>query len=452
MNFRHIFSGIFPIMLLSLSCHQKEDKTEINSPESIINISYQKCSDDTSQSYWIAIPEECDSAEKKPLIIAFDPHGDGNLAVHSLSGAVTHLGYRVVGSNVIRNGYENMENAFATLTVDVLKRYNVDKARIYAVGFSGGGRFAQILSQMYPDIKAVISVGAGSVFSQSARPVNKLPVLFLAGTEDFNYMEINNSIEVMKSMGFLCYVFEYNGKHEWPPEQIMDEALLWFEFDDCRRNTSRKNDPLIKNYLDKTRENAAKLRADGNVLQACQEYEKGMAFLSGLVNTKSISKEIESLKRSKVYKDQMDKKQYAHNLEIRLQQGYIQALNQKDTAWWRKEIRNLDRELQEEQDPYIHSALSRIKKFISMASYSFCNESFRSDNLEKAARLIEIYRTVDPENPDVYYFISLYYSESGQLVKAKEYFREAVSKGFTDFKKASDELAQSVYKEGLSKK
>jgi pimeloyl-ACP methyl ester carboxylesterase len=451
MKFRYIFFAIFPTMLLSLSCQRKEIKSDANFVDSLVNITYQECSGDTSQSYWIAFPEEGDSAKKKPLIIAFDPHGDGKLAVYSLSDAVTHLGYMVAGSNVIRNGYENMENAFATLTGDVLKRYNVDKTRIYAVGFSGGGRFAQILSQMYPDIKAVISIGAGSVFSQSARPVNKLPVLFLAGNEDFNYMEINNSIENMKSMGFLYWVLEFNGKHEWPPKQIMDEALLWFEFDDCRRNTSRKNDPLIKDYLDKTRENAVRLEADGDILQACQEYEKGMAFLSGLVNTKSISKEIESLKKSKVYIDQLDKKQYAHNLEIRLQQGYIQALNQKDTAWWRKEIRNLDRELQEERDPNIHSALCRTKNFISMASYSLCNESFRSDNLERAARLIEIYRTVDPDNPDVYYFSALYYSESGQPVKAKEYFRKAIGKGFTDFKKAADELPQDIYQAGLSK-
>lgn len=451
MKLQVVFFGIILVLSLNFSCHQKESKTDIHSKDSLVDVSYRKCSADTSQSYWIAFPEEGDLAKKIPLIIAFDPHGDGKLAVHSLSGAVTDLGYMVAGSNVIRNGYENMENAFTTLTGDVLKRYNVDKARIYAVGFSGGGRFAQILSQMYPDIKAVISIGAGSVFSQSAQPVNKLPVLFLAGNEDFNYMEINNSIEVMKSMGFLCWVFDFNGKHEWPPKLIMNDALLWFEFDDCRRNTNRKNDPLIKNYLDKTKENAEKLEADGNILQACQEYEKGMAFLSGLVNTKSISKEIESLKKSKVYIDQLDKKQYAHNLEIRLQHGYIQALNQKDTAWWRKEIRNLDGELQKEQDPYIHSALGRIKNFISMASYSFCNESFRSDNLERVARLIEIYRTVDPDNPDVYYFSARYYSESGQPVKAKEYFRKAIGKGFTDFKKAADELPQDIYKAGLSK-
>lgn len=449
MKFLNVFLEIFLIMALSFSCDKHEMNTGKQFPDSDVNISYRKYSADTLQSYWIAVPVNGDSAERKPLIIAFDPHGDGKLAVHSLTGAVTNMGYIVAGSNVIRNGYEDMENAFTILTADILKHYNVDRGRMYAAGFSGGGRFAQILSQVYPDIKAVISIGAGSVFNQSAQPVNKLPVLFLAGNEDFNYMEINNSIEILKSMGFHCYFMEFKGKHEWPPRLIMDEALLWFEFDDCRRSKNRKNDPLIRDYLGKIKEKAAKLETEGDILQACQEYEKGTAFLSGLVNTKSLTKEIESLKKSKGYSDQLDKKQYAHNLEIRLQQGYIQALNQKDTTWWHKEIRNLDRQLQEERDPYINSALSRVKNFISMASYSFCNESFRSDKLERAARLIDIYRTVDPENPDVFYFSALYYSKTGQPGIAKEYFRQAVSKGFTDFKKASEELPPDIYRAGL---
>jgi pimeloyl-ACP methyl ester carboxylesterase len=451
MKFHHVFFGIFLTMLLSFSCHQTESTTDIESPDNLANVSYRRCSADTLQSYWIAVPASGDSAIKKPLIIAFDPHGDGKLAVNSLSGAVIKLGYMVAGSNVIRNGYENMENAFATLTGDIIKHYNVDRERMFAAGFSGGGRFAQILSQMYPGIQAVISIGAGSVFNQSAQPANKLPVLFLAGNEDFNYMEINNSIEILKSMGFQCYFLEFKGKHEWPPRPVMDEALLWFEFDDCRRNKNRKDDPLIRDYFDSIKVRAGKLEANGDVLRACQEYEKGIAFLSGLVNTKSLSKELESLKKSKVYNEQLEKRQYAHNLEIRLQQGYIQALNQKDTAWWRNEIRNLNRELQEETDPNINSALCRIKNFISMAAYSFCNESFRSNKLDRVLRLIDIYRIVDPENPDTYYFNALYYSASGQPDIAIEYFRQSVSKGFNDFKKAAEELPPEIYKAGLLK-
>ena len=64
---------------------------------------------------------------------------------------------------------------------------------------------------------------------------------------------------------------------------------------------------------------------------------------------------------------------------------------------------------------------------------------------------IEIWANRNPDNPDVYYFIALYYSASGKPNIAKEYYRQAVSKGFTDFKKAYEELPPDIYKTGLSK-
>jgi predicted esterase len=396
------------------------------------------------------VPPGRDPNEKLPLIIAFDPHGDGNLAVRSLTGAVTEFDCIVAGSNVIRNGYEKMEDAFATMTGDIFNLFQADRQRIYAVGFSGGGRFAQIFSQMYTDTRAVISIGAGSVFNPSAQPVNKLPILFIAGNEDFNYMEINNSVDNLKAGGFLCYFFEYDGKHEWPERKIMDEALLWFEFDNFRRNKNRTNASLIKDFRGKIIHQAQQLVSDHDMIHACREYEKGIAFLSGLADTKSMSKKIESLEKTEEYKAQLNRKQHASSLEIRLQQGYIRALGEKDTTWWKNEISNVDREIQAEDDIFLLPAYRRVRNFLSMAAYSLCNTAMRENDPGKTARLIEIYRIIDPGNPDVFYFSALYYSRSGNPGLAKEYFRKAVSLGFNDLKKAAGELPAEIYKSGFS--
>jgi len=441
------------ILILILSCGrgQKEIIYNENIPDSAVIISLQKCITDTSQSYWVAMPPDIDSLKRLPLIIAFDPHGDGKLAVRSLIGAVTDFGYIVAGSNVIRNGYEKIENAFTTLSNDVLNRYPIDRSRIYSAGFSGGGRFAQILSQINQDIKAVISIGAGFIFNKPDPPKNNIPMLFVAGDQDFNYIEIYNSRENLKLSGIRSFVMEFQGKHEWPERHIMDEALLWFELDDCRRNKDRSNDPVIKSYQEMIHENAGRFMAGQEMLLACREYEKGIAFMSGLVSTRSMEKQMELCKESPAYKDKLEKKNSAMNLEMRLQQGYISALNLKDTLWWRNEIRRLDQELQEESDQYLLSAYRRVKSFISIAAYSFCNTAIKDNDLPKAARLIAIYRTVDPSNPDVYYFSALYYSRSGQFQKAAEFFRKAVDSGFTDFQKASIDLPGEIYKAGLPK-
>jgi hypothetical protein len=450
-NFIIVVSVIASITILNSTCRQKETKSGLHISDSSANISYQKCITDTSQSYYLALPPDFDSLKNYPLIIAFDPRGNGNLAVRSLIGAVTEFGYITAGSNVIRNGYEDIENAFTTLTNDILNRYPVDRDRIYAAGFSGGGRFAQIFSQMNTNIKAVISIGAGFAFDKSRPLRNKVPMLFLAGDEDFNYLEINNSKETLKLSGVRYFIFEFKGKHEWPDRQITDEALWWFEFDDCRRNKSRKNDPVIKSYQETIHKNATRFITDQDMMRASKEYEKGIAFLSGLVSTGTMVKKMKFCIESTDYKEKLDKMKSALNLESRLQQGYISALNLKDTLWWRNEIRKLNQQITEEDDPYLLSAFRRVRGFLSIAAYSFCNVSLKDNDLSGAGKLIDIYHIVDPGNPDGYYFSALYYSRSGQSGKAGEFFRKAVDSGFKDFQKALYELPRDVYDAGLLK-
>jgi hypothetical protein len=445
MNLIIVASVLASIMILNCACRQKESQSDLFISDSTANISHQKCLTDTSQSYSLAVPPDFDPLNKYPLIIAFDPQGNGNLAVRSLIGAVTNFGYMVAGSNVIRNGYGNIENAVNTLINDILSRYPVDADRIYTAGFSGGGRIALILSQMNTNIKAVISIGAGFTFDQSRPLRNKVPMLFLVGDEDFNYFEINNSKETLKLSGVQYYIFEFKGKHEWPERQITDEALLWFKFDDCRRHKTGKNDPVIKKYREAIYKNAARFITDHDMMRAGEEYEKGIAFLSGLANTRAMVRKMKFCKESPDYKEKSDKKKSALNLESRLQQGYISALNLRDTLWWRNEIRKLNQQIAEEDDPYRLSAFKRVRNFLSMAAYSFCNASLKDNDLSKAKKLIDIYQIVDPGNPDGYYFSALYYSRSGQSGIAGEFFRKAVDSGFKDFQKALNELPKGVY-------
>ena len=155
--------------------------------------------------------------------------------IHSGQGA-SEFGFIVAGSNVIRNGYERTEYALQVLTGDVTSRYPVDKERMYAAGFSGGGRVAQEFSQRNPDIKAIASMGAGYSVEQAGMLRNKASMLFIAGNEDFNYHEIRNSYQILSAAGIHYYILEYPGKHAWPGPEIIRDALQWFEFDDYRRN------------------------------------------------------------------------------------------------------------------------------------------------------------------------------------------------------------------------
>ena len=406
---------------------------------------------DSSHSYYVALPDDFDSTENYPLIIAFDPQGDGNLAVRSMIGGVTNFGFMVAGSDVIRNGYENTEYAFNILTNDILNRYPVDKDRIYAAGFSGGGRYAQIFSQINTNVKAVISMGAGLSLNPSQPLRNKVPMLFLVGDEDFNFLEIINSKEPLEVTELRYYILEFHGKHAWPGHNIINEALLWFELDDYRRDKTRKNNSLIKTYQGMIRENAGMLIEDQDLLGACNEYEKGIAFLTGLTSTVSLVNDMKQCKELPDYRSASEKMNKSLILERRLQQGYISALNLKDTLWWKNEIRNLDQEIAQTKDPSRLSTYRRVKGFISMAAYSLTNLSLKENDLPRANKIIDTYQIVDPGNPDGYYFRALYSSRTGQSEMAVRLFKKAVDSGFRDFNKAKQELPAEIYEAGLAK-
>jgi tetratricopeptide (TPR) repeat protein len=190
---------------------------------------------------------------------------------------------------------------------------------------------------------------------------------------------------------------------------------------------------------------------DHDIYRAGKEYEKGIAFLTGLTNTRSLVNDMNHCKESSDYKSASEKMNKALILESRLLKGYVSALNLKDTLWWSNEIRKLNQQIDQVEDPFRLSAYKRVKSFISMAAYSLSNSSLKANDLTRAQKITGIYQMIDPGNPDAYYFRALYYLKTGQYQMAMDLFTKAVNTGFSDFQKARQELPEEIYKTGMAK-
>jgi predicted esterase len=451
MRYSFLVFLLFVLSLLLNQCKQSGQNAVTIFSDTTFNVINNKCQTDTSQTYCIALPPDYSVSNQYPVVFVFDPHGNGNLAVRTFISGATDFGYIVVGSNVIRNGYATIEYALKALTGDVINHYAVDKGRFYAAGFSGGGRVAQAFSRLNADVKAVVSAGAGYSLPRYKIPGNKAPMLFIVGDEDFNFLEIMNSQNDLTAAGFHYYILEYNGKHAWPTREIIHEALRWFEFDAYRRDPKLKQEPVIKSYLTGIRQRAEQLEKQYDFTGAGREYEKGIAFLSGIANTNSLKKKLKTLKQSRIYRHSILQKNQAISLETRLQQGYISALREKDTLWWRNEIKGLNKKISQSDDNSLKPLYKRIKNFVSMAAYSFCSNALTQDDLVIAASYIAIYQIIDPGNPDGYYFKALLVSKRGQINEAVQYYKKAVELGFNDFKKAQQDLPEEVYTCAIAK-
>ncbi len=440
-----VYTGFCILLMLIIQCRPSVERPVTIESDTTVAISTLQCLTDTTQTYVIALPDGFNSKAHYPVVFVFDPHGDGSLAVKTLLAGASDFGYIIAGSNMIRNGYDNIDYALQVLTRDVTSRYPVASNRMYAAGFSGGGRVAQIFSQLNREIQAVVSIGAGYSLANTERLINRPSMLFIAGNEDFNYLEIMNAGNALSASGIHYYMLEYTGKHAWPDRDIIRQAFEWFELDAFRKSPEPELKSRIRSYKAAVWQQVMLLEENHDVSGAVVSLEKGITFLSGISHTQDMQRKLESLKKSPEYLQVAKQKQDALTLEMRLRQGYAAALTEKDTIWWRNEMVALDERISSQRNTQLQPVYTRIKNFISMAAYSNCNRALSQHDLSEAEKLVAIYHVADPSNPDVYYFKSLLLSEKGQENEAILYYRKAVELGFSDFQKAKQELPVAIY-------
>ena len=120
-----------------------------------------------------------------------------------------------------------------TLTT-ILANYPVDRSRIIAAGFSGGGMAAHYLSMAYPNLISAIVINTGMI-SESYQNSEKYlhaqnqVAVFLASPTDFRYHEMQADKNHLEGFGWRTQWIEFEGGHAIAPESAYMEAAEWIE-------------------------------------------------------------------------------------------------------------------------------------------------------------------------------------------------------------------------------
>jgi hypothetical protein len=182
--------------------------------------------DESSPSVAIYIPINYSNSVESSLLIFFDSHAAGELAIEKYTELADRFHCILIGSNETKNGMSFDETfLIANNLVNYSNKvFGINKSRIFFVGQSGGAKVAIDAASKIETISKVIYCGAALPITSCNHP---LQMLGFAGIRDMNYSEI-----VKFSMGSFPqnvknYCVEWNGKHEWPDEQTFELA---FEF------------------------------------------------------------------------------------------------------------------------------------------------------------------------------------------------------------------------------
>src|ERR1051325_6562087 len=254
-------AAFFSALLLSCS-NPPQDKKEEQAPPpppapvyenfekgKVLNPVFVK--DDSSKSYALFIPTNYSTDKRSPVIYFFDPHAGGHIPIDKYKDIAERYGYIIIGSNNTENGMkmEVTNQVIRQVMSDASARMNIDPQRIYTCGFSGGSRVASNFAITNGGVNAVVACGAGLGTKQP--PKQKFGFLGVAGNEDFNYTELKALDKQLSGTDWSHFFLEFDGKHEWPPVETMEEAFLWLELNAIHDGLETKNDSLLKKFTDK---------------------------------------------------------------------------------------------------------------------------------------------------------------------------------------------------------
>jgi dienelactone hydrolase len=188
------------------------------------------CQNDASESYSLYLPSAYNEQKRWPIIYLFDPSGRGTRPVELYQDVAEKYGFIIAGSNNSRNFSTDESRSVSAIWQDTHQRLALDVHRTYTGGFSGGARVAGLMATSCSrcQIDGVIANGAGYP-SRGPQGGGKLLYFFGVGNQDFNWPEIVNLRREREEAGLPYRVRVFEGPHQWPPAEVMQDAVEWMQ-------------------------------------------------------------------------------------------------------------------------------------------------------------------------------------------------------------------------------
>jgi len=400
------------------------------------------CLKDASQSYALYLPPDYMPDRKWPVVYAFDPGARGLRPVERFKDAAERYGYIVVGSNNSRNGPGVPLSAIVSaLFDDTQARFSIDANRVYTTGFSGGARVAALVAQSLEGrVAGVILCGAG--FSAGKAPAKPLsfPVFGVAGSEDFNWIELRQLNRTLDSIGSTNRFVTFDGDHAWPPPAFCAMAIEWMELQAMKSGGRRRDDRLIAEWFDKAAEHARADESAKRVHEAFLKYDAIAKDFHGLRDTAEFAKRADELRSSGEVKERLKQERMAEQAQQRRSREFFGAREQMKTAENRSmamaTMKNVISDLRrkaEGKEAGVDRLVARRTLglfYVSMMEEASGHRSAK--NYAEAITDLTLAAEIRPGNPQVFFALARACALGGEKRQALEALKKAVELGFTN--------------------
>ena len=187
--------------------------------------------------YHLYVPPQFDPQRPPPILILFDPTGNGRGMLGQVQQSAAKAGWIAIGVDRLKNRAEgaNVGRMEDEVLADIFTRIPHNGDRVYLGGFSGGAlRAFRLSSQLRAQrpIAGVFSYGGwlgGERGRQWSFPAN-MAVAFINGADDTaaNH-QIEGDTAALRGSRRVIRVFSFPGGHVVAPALVTDEVMAWME-------------------------------------------------------------------------------------------------------------------------------------------------------------------------------------------------------------------------------
>jgi hypothetical protein len=427
-----------------ISCHIKEKSPQDNKENTSIAVNTvniatkQKIEIVEGNTDYYAYAMRKIYQGRLPLFVLIDPHGNGKLAVNKFKSALQDYQIIIIGLNNVRNNTPRYDVLIKQAVESALQDLPADKVNIFYSGFSGGARMA-FQYALNNSCKGVIMCGAGPQNNMLMKA--DFPMVAVSGIKDFNFIEqyYSPASPLVQKPDFISFYF--NGKHEWPPSDIIKESISFLLM----------KSGLLANITEKTIKSI--LNKKDSLLSA-HEYLLAFKVLEKAYKTCDDDYKEIFLSELKMINNNQSTKTFFLSFEEILKmenarhQDYYRCLFTKDINWWLDAIKKIDARTKGAEDSLITYSLLRTRAYLGILLYSVTSAAVHEqrDN-SLIEKLLIIYENLEPENPDVFYFNALNALRHNNIQLCLRYLEQSKDLGFNDFNLLKKDFPANIYKE-----
>lgn len=393
------------------------------------------CNADASLSYALYLPSGYSAAKKYPVVYAFDPHGTGKYPLSLYKALAEKYGFIMIGSNNSKNGlsWEESQRIANTMFADVLSRFSIDTKRVYTLGFSGGARIANALAITNGAIAGVICCGAAIPATTSESPRSDYSFIGIGGNEDFNYTEMQKYLMVdLAGHNVKNALLTFNGKHEWPSEEYMNQAFWWLELNEMRKKSIPVNAPLLAKNIQPLVAQLKILEQKKQVFEIYNLCKQTIGFYDGLTDLSEFYSAYKATHGNQELDKKLKLQEHNWGEEDKLKQFFVKAFQTQSLDWWTKELKELAQKIKTDKNADNVLIYKRTFSFLSLAAFMQTNGALNQNAIPAANQFCKIYLMVDPQNADAHYLAACISAKQNNADQAIQSLETAIKYGFSD--------------------